>query len=157
MSFWKDSRERILSDGSLLEELVDLTNKAQMKGRLVEKIWLLISNLAYHKSTKNFFLKYEKIFSAALAILNLDEKSLRLKWISTQFFVNILHKCNAAIAVVKREHIQDQFFYLKSEMERELDKLTFTNALKEENVEKINVTKKLLENLSKVSLYIRQV
>jgi len=157
LSFWKDSRDRILSDGSLLEELVDLTSKTQMKGRFVEKIWLLISNLAYDKSTKNFFLKYEKIFSAALAILNLDEKSLRLKWISTQFFVNILHKCNAAIAVVKKEHIQDQFFYLKSEMERELDKLTFTNALKEENTEKIAVTKKLLENLSKVTLYVRQV
>ncbi len=157
MSFWKDSREKILIDGSLLEQFVDLSDKAKMKGRLVEKIWLLISNLAYTKSTKNFFLKYEKIFSAALHLLNLDEKSLRLKWISTQFFVNILHKCNAAIAVVKKEHIQDQFFYLKSEMERELDKLTFANVPKEENIEKIAITKKLLENLSKISNYIRLV
>jgi len=157
MSFFKDSRDKILIDGSLLEQFVDLSNKAQIKGRLVEKIWLLISNLAYNKSTKNFFLKYEKIFSVALQILNLDEKSLRLKWISTQFFVNILHKCNAAIAVVKKEHIQDQFFYLKSEMERELDKLTFANVPKEENIEKIAITKKLLENLSKISNYIRLV
>jgi len=93
----------------------------------------------------------------ALALLNLDEKSLKLKWISTQFFVNILHKCNAAIALVKKEHIEDQFFYLKSEMEREIDKLTFANVGREENEEKIFMVKQLLENLSKISLFIKQV
>ncbi len=93
----------------------------------------------------------------ALGLLNLDEKSLKLKWISTQFFVNILHKCNAAIALVKKEHIEDSFFYLKSEMEREIDKLTFANLEQDNNEEKIYMVKQLLENLNKIGLFIKQV
>jgi len=157
ISFFKDSHDRILSDASLLDQLLDLSNKAQLKGKIVEKIWILIGNLAYNKSTKHFFLTYEKIFTMALALLNLDEKTLKLKWISTQYFVNILHKCNSAIGLVKKEQIVDSFFYLKSEMERELDKLTFANVGREENEEKIKVMKQILENLSKISLFIKQV
>lgn len=113
--------------------------------------------MAYNKSTKNFFLKYEKVFAMALQLLNLDDKSLKLKWISTQFFVNILRKTGAAVGIVKKEHIVDQFFYLKKEMERELDKLTFTNAGLEENEERIFMVKNLIENLNKINLIIKQV
>lgn len=93
----------------------------------------------------------------ALSILNLDDKSLKLKWISTQFFVNVLHKCNAAIVVIKKEHILDQFFYFKKEMEREIDKLTFTNTSIEENEDKISIVKSITENLNKINILIKHV
>ena len=156
-SFFKDSHDRILSEPNLLDQLVNLSDKVQLRGSFMEKIWILIGNLAYGGTTKHFFLKYEKIFAMALSVLSQDDRSLNLKWISTQFFVNILHKCNAAVGLVKKEHIVDQFFYLKKEMERELDKLTFTSAGREENAEKVFIIKNLIDNLNKINLFIKQV
>ena len=107
LSFYTDSQPRILSDSTLLEQLVDLTEKCELRGYLAEKLWVLIANLSYNKSVKHVFLKYEKIFAVALTILGLEGQSLKMKWIVTQFFVDILHKCNGAVTLIKKEHIVD--------------------------------------------------
>ena len=155
LSFWKDTHPRLLVEPNLLEQALDLAQQADFRGPIVEKLWILVANLAYHKSVKSVFLKYEECFAMALAVLSLEGQSLKMKWIVTQFFVNILHKCNAAVTLIKKEHIVDQFFYFKKEMERELDKLTFTDIDKEENAETIELVKRLLENLSKINLFMK--
>lgn len=78
-----------------------------------------------------------------------------MKWIVTQFFVDVLHKCNGAVTLIKKEHIVDQFFYFKKEVERSLDRLTLTNTYEEENAEVIELNKKLLENLNRINLLLK--
>jgi hypothetical protein len=155
LSFYKDSHTRIVTDAQFLEQCMDLAQKDEFRGKIAEKVWKLMANLSYHKSVKSYFLKYEDIFAMALAVLTLEGQSLKMKWIVTNFFVNIMYKCNAAVTLIKKEHIVDQFFYFKKEIERELDKLTFTNTEKEDGEEAADMLKKLLDTLTKINLFMK--
>lgn len=121
-------------------------------------ILTLISNLAYHKSNKPHFISNEKIFAIFLAIISNESFEYKLRVRASQFFANVIYKCAEAVALLDKEHIVDQFYFLTKEMEREVDKITLLGGDdQEENQSKLKDTKLFLENLNKINLVFKGV
>jgi hypothetical protein len=158
LSFYKDSLTRILSDKQLLDLLADLTELTGFRGPFADLILTLLANLAYHKSNKSHFLSNEQVMAIFLAVLSNEGYDFKFRVRASQFFANIIYKCAEAVTLLNKEHIVDQFFFLRKEMEREVDKLTLlTEHESEEDQQKLKLTKIFLENLNKINLVFKGV
>jgi len=147
-----------LHDKQLLDILIDLAELVEFRGTFAESVLTLLANLAYHKSNKAHFISNEEIFAIFLAIINNESNAFKLRVIASQFFANVIYKSAEAVALLDKEHIVNQFFFLRKEMEKEVDKVTLL-AEKEsiQDQEKLKLTKLFLENLNKINLVFKGV
>lgn len=158
LSFYKDSLTRILNEKPLLDLLADVSELTGFRGQFADLTLTLLSNLAYHKSNKVHFVSNQKIFAIFLAVINNESYEFKLRVRASQFFANIIYKCAEAVALLDKEHIVDQFFFLRKEMERAVDKLTLLGGdEQDDSVEKLKDTKLFLENLIKINLVFKGV
>lgn len=147
-----------MHDKQLLDILIDLAELVEFRGTFAESVLTLLANLAYHKSNKAHFISNEEIFAIFLAIINNESNAFKLRVIASQFFANVIYKSAEAVALLDKEHIVNQFFFLRKEMEKEVDKVTLL-AEKEsiQDQEKLKLTKLFLENLNKINLVFKGV
>jgi len=86
-----------------------------------EELLSLISNLVFTKSAKSMFHSCTALIDTMFKELSDHRSTLKIRCLSSQFFVNLLHKNTRAIPLLDKSAILDDLVILKEETETRID------------------------------------
>lgn len=102
--------------------MIELLDKAY-GSELREDLLNLLANQAYSKTNKQNFVSKEKSIESIINILGHYKTNSHEKAIASQFFVNLLHKFNAAISIINKDRFRDELRIVLDESERQIDRI----------------------------------
>lgn len=103
LSFNEDSHKKIVTDREFIPAFTEFLSLLDNNSRLRRSVLIIISNLVLCNLTKNHVIANPQLLINILAILTSTESSVKLKFLSSQFIVNFLHKNGAGVEIIQKE------------------------------------------------------
>ena len=116
-----------------------------MQGVLSQQITQIFTNTSYHKANKTYFISNPKLLAMFIVLFKNEKYPTNQRALSSQFMINLMYKSTPAIALFKREEIEDELKYLVGEIERVIDKNLIDKKYEEEN-EELEFLRIMLDN-----------
>jgi hypothetical protein len=100
LSFNEDSHKKIVTNKDFIPAFTEFLSLLDSHPQLRRSVLIVISNLVLYKLTKNHVIANPQLLINILAILTSSESTIKLKYLTSQFIVNFLHKNGAGVEII---------------------------------------------------------
>ena len=138
----------------LLEAYLDLLQRLKFSGPLTHDLLLTLTNLSHSHFAKSHFASSSDAIPLFLAILSSPQQEIAIRYIASQFFINLTYKYVNAIRALKKPAVVQELSFMQQELLTSIDRIVFQKTSKESiamrgitGEQKLQTMKRLSENV----------
>jgi hypothetical protein len=106
----------------IIPAFTEFVSLLEYNNHLRRSTLILLTNLTLSKLTKNHIISNPELLLHVLSLVTDVESGIKLKFLTSQFLVNFLHKNGAGIEVIDKQNVVDELSAVLDEVETTRDR-----------------------------------